>query len=162
MSANRRHVLLRMALVCVVMVICLATTHRMLSVAYHRWRMQVAYGSLFSNPQPIGNGLAAFDVAATDVDAAVASYERHRQALVELGSLAHIQTVFPMLATDGTERRLDERSAFVHRMWKDFPDHRHYCLAADGTFESWVPVHDEQLWRQFLDGEARSLGLAAE
>ena len=119
--------------------------------------MEAAYGSLFGNPQPIGNGLAAFEVTATDVDAAIAAYESHRQSLVDLGALGHMQAWFPTLASGETEGRSEARSAFVNRMWQRFPNHRHYCLRPDGTFEAWVPIADEQRWQQFLDGETKSL-----
>ena len=155
---KRRHLLLPIAaFIAFAAIVCGLAFKRHLLVAYHHWRMEAAYGSLFSNPQPVGDGLAAFDVTATDVDAALESYKSHRQALVDLGALAHVRSSFPRLASDGTGIRSEDRSAFVERMWDVFPSHRHYYLAPDGTFDSWVPIGTEQRWRQFLDGESKSL-----
>lgn len=83
--------------------------NRTMRIAYHHWRMEAAHGSLFSNPQPIGNGLAAFEVTATDVDAAIASYESHRESLVDLGALAHVGASFSALALGETEGHSTEK-----------------------------------------------------
>ena len=157
-ALSRKRVALFVALA-VIMIGCvfLAVFNRTVVMAYHHWRMEVAYGSLFGNPQPIGNGLAAFEVTATDVDAAIAAYESHRQSLVDLGALGHVQASFPSLALADNEGHSAARSAFVNRMWRRFPNHRHYWLRPDGTFEAWVPIADEQRWQQFLDGETKSL-----
>ena len=154
---TRKHtLLLAFSLLAIAAVLCSTVFKRSLAVAYHQWRMEAAYGSLFSNPQPVGNGLARYDVTATDVDAAIKSYESHRQSLVELNALAHVTTSFPHLANEGTDRRVDTRSAFVNRMWDVFPNHRHYWLAPDGTFEAWVPASKEHNWKTFLNGESNS------
>ena len=117
---RRRNLLIAVFAVMVIACVCLAVFNHAISVAYHHWRMEAAYGSLFGNPQPIGNGLAAFDVSAKDVDAAIAEYESHREALVDLGAFACMTASFPTLASNGTEAHSDERSDFVHHMWRVF------------------------------------------
>ena len=155
---RRRNLLLAVFAAIVIACVCFAVFNRSISIAFHHWRMEAAYGSLFGNPQPIGNGLAAFDVSAKDVDAAIAKYESHREALVRLNVLAHVTASYPELASDGTEDRSEKRSEFVRRMWRVFPGHRHYWLRPDGTFETWVPVKDAKEWKAFLDFEIQTGG----
>ncbi len=155
---RRRNLLIAVCAVMVIACVCLAVFNHSISVAYHHWRMEAAYGSLFGNPQPIGNGLAAFDVSAKDVDAAIAEYESHRETLVGLGAFACMTASFPTLASNGTEARSDERSDFVRRMWRVFPNHRHYWLSPTGEFEAWVPSANAEQWQKFLDREIQSLG----
>lgn len=121
--------------------------------SYHQWRMNVAYNTLFGNPQPAGNGLAAYDVTGVDVDGVMAAYNFHRNELVELNVLTRLHAEFPNLASDGTDQQSDARSAFAHRMWKQFPSHRHYYLAGNGSFETYVPVTEESDWDRFIKSE---------
>ena len=162
-ALSRKRVALLVALA-VITIVCvfLVVFNRTIVVAYHHWRMEAAYGSLFGNPQPIGNGLAAFEVTAPDIDAAIAAYESHRQKLVDIGALGHAQASFPSVALADNEGHSEARSAFVNRMWRKFPNHRHYWLRPDGTFEAWIPTPDEQRWQQFLDGETKSLGVVSD
>lgn len=115
---------------------------RPLAVAYHQWRMEAAYNTLFGN------------LTGVDADAVADAYEGHRQSLVDLDALCHLTSSFPSLAADGSEERFSERSAFVDRMWDIFPSHRHYYLAGDGTFGTWVPVDQRQDWERFLAQES--------
>jgi hypothetical protein len=156
--SRRQNLLLAVLAVIVIACVGFAVFNHAISIAFHQWRMEAAYGSLFGNPEPIGNGLAAFDVSAKDVDAAIANYESHREALVRLNALAHLTASFPELASDGTEDRSEKRSEFVHRMWRVFPGHRHYWLRPDGTFETWVPVTNTKQWKTFLDSEIQTVG----
>lgn len=132
----------------------ITVSRRAVRIAYHEWRMEAEYGSLFGNPEPVGNGLARFDVTATDVDAALHSYQLHRTALVDLGSFVRMEREFPRFVNDGSETASRARSAFVQRIWDQFPNHRHYWLAPDGTFETWAPASTERSWTEFLDGES--------
>lgn len=139
------------ALLCVVLLVMFITPS--VRVTYHQWRMNVAYNTLFGDPEPVGNGLASHDLTGVDVDAVTGNYEFHRTKLVELNVLAHLRIDFPNLATDGSEQRSAARSAFVDRMWDHFPGHRHYYLAGDGSFETYVPVAEKGAWEEFMQSE---------
>jgi hypothetical protein len=128
---------------------------RELSIAYERWAMNSAYDQLFGNPQPIGNGLAAHDVSGIDVDAVLARYTRHRQRLVELGYFCHLRESLPHLAGTADPSSHLQRSELVQRMWKRFPQHKHYYLSPDGTFEAWDVVENEADWKAFLAAERK-------
>ncbi|MFO7905317.1 MAG: hypothetical protein ACQESR_31020 [Planctomycetota bacterium] len=156
--SRKRIILLTAFAVTIVACICLAVFSHNISVAYHYWRMEAAYESLFGNPRPLGNGVAEFEVTAKDVDAAIAAYKSHRQTMVDLGAFAHIKASFPTLALGKKEEHSEERSDFVNRMWRVFANHRHYWLRPDGEFEAWVPVADEHNWQEFLKREAEALG----
>lgn len=152
---ERRYALLLIAVVLTASaLLCLTASRRPLEIAYHEWRMSAAYNTIFGDAQPVGDGLASYDLTGVDIDAVLATYTHHRQALVDLGVLSHITVRLPHLDSDGTERQSTARSAFVHRMWDRFPGHKHYYLARDGTFETWAPVADESGWKHFLDGES--------
>ena len=122
-------------------------------ISYHQWQMISAYNKLFGNPQRAGNGLASHDVTGIDVDSVMKAYETHRNALVELRVLDHVKAHFPNLASDGTRKQSDLRSEFVHRMWETFPGHRHYYLAGDGSFESWIRIDARNDWDYFIGSE---------
>ena len=78
------------AAACIVAVVAAATLflcRSSLEVAYHERRLRAAYNSIFSGePQLVGNGLAAWDVSASNVDAAIDAMSHHRKALVEIGA----------------------------------------------------------------------------
>jgi len=115
--------------------------------------MNSAYNTLFGDPQPVGDGLASYDVTGIDVDAVLADYEAHRQQLVDLNVFAYLQADFPALTSDGTKQQSDARSAFVHRLWDRFPEHAHYYLDGTGSFETWVPIDTANDWREFIGSE---------
>ena len=155
-SANRKYALLACVVVsAATFVLCLTVFRKPLAVAYHQWRMSAEYNTIFGDPEPVGNGLASYDVTGVDVDAVLERYFRHRQALVDLGILCHVSARFPRLNSDGTEQQSQARSAFVNRMWSRFPGHKHYYLSGDGTFETWMPVAEETAWKNFVDDETR-------
>lgn len=124
-----------------------------IQISYHQWRMNSAFNTLFGNPQPAGNGLASHDVTGIDVDSVMNSYESHRQRLLELNVLHHAKAQFPNLASDGTKKHSDLRSEFTHRMWREFPGHKHYYLAGDGSFETWIPIDAKNDWDKFIGSE---------
>jgi hypothetical protein len=124
-----------------------------LSIAYERWAMNSAYNDLFGDREAIVNGLARYDVSGIDVDAVMARYTRHRQRLVELGYFCHLRESFPHLSVTSDQSSHDQRSDFVQRMWVEFPQHRHYFLSRDGTFEVWDVVGNENEWKAFLAAE---------
>ncbi len=153
---KRKRLLLYVSCITVfVAIVGITIFRRPLAVAYHQWRMEAAYNTLFGNPEPAGNGNTRYDLTGVDVDAVVDAYEGHRQSLVDLDALCHLTSSFPCLAADGSEERSSERSAFLNRMRDIFPNHRHYYLANDGTFETWVPVDQRQDWERFLDQESK-------
>lgn len=133
--------------------LCLTIFRRTLAVGYHQWRMNAEYNTIFGAPESAGGGLASHDVTGVDVDAVMNKYTHHRQALVDLGVLSHMSASFPQLASDGTKQQSEARSKFVHRMWNKFPGHRHYYLAGNGTFETWVPIADKPAWKSFIAAE---------
>jgi hypothetical protein len=153
---RRRLVLLLAVAGTAAILLCLTVFRRPLAIAYHQWRMNAEYDTVFGHPEPAGDGLASYDLRGIDVDAVMARYERHRQALVDLGFLCHMSARLPRLASDGTKQQLAARSAFVRRMWRRFPGHKHYYLAPDGTFETWVPVGQKEAWDNFIDAETES------
>ena len=151
---RKRTVLFGCFIVVLLGLVYAATFSSSVRIPYHEWQMEAAYESLFGNPEPVGDGLARFEVTATDVDAALESYQLHRTALVDLGALVHMQRKFPRLASDGSKTASKERSEFVRRMWDQFPGHRHYWLAPNGTFETWASASTVRSWSEFLDRES--------
>ncbi len=131
-------------------------------IAYHQWHMDSAHNTLFGNPEPVGNGLASYDVTGIDVDSVMANYEFHRQRLVELNAFVHLKANFPALVSDGTQQQSDARRDFVQRMWNQFPVHKHYYLANDGSFQTWVPVGAQNDWNVFFQQESARSGPAIE
>lgn len=150
---RRRVVLLTGVAAATAILLCLTVFQHPLAAAYHQWRMNAEYNTIFGDPEPAGNGLASYDVTGVDVDAVMERYMHHRKALVDLGVLSHMSASFPRLASDGTVQQSEARSAFVHRMWNKFPGHQHYFLAGDGTFEAWVPVAAKPEWQRFINEE---------
>ncbi len=151
---TRRYLVLLIAVAAAASVLlCLAVFRHRLTIAYHQWRMNAEYNTIFGDPELVGNGLASYDVTGVDVDAVMDRYTRHRQALVDLGVLFHMSASFPRLPSDGTEQQSKARSAFVNRMWNRFSGHKHYYLAGDGTFETWAPIADKREWKSFMDDE---------
>ena len=141
------------AIVTVILVISLLSRQQLAS-AYHQWRMNTAFESVFSGPpQPIGDDLAAWNVEAEDVDEALDTYAYHRQRLIDLGALCHIEQLFSSLASDGTIQSSEARRAFLDRMWQRFPNQRHYYLAENGAFEVWAPVNERTDWEHFVRSE---------
>ena len=153
-SSNRKYVLIACAIFATAtIVLSLTVFSNPLAIAYHKWRMNAEYNTIFGDPQPVGNGIASFDVNGVDVDAVTERYFTHRQALVDYGVLLHLSSTFASLNSDGTEEQSQARSAFVDRMWSRFPGHRHYYLSGDGSFETWIPVDEESAWIAFIDDE---------
>lgn len=153
---RKRLILLFLGVIAFVAIACIAIFRRPLAIAYHQWRMEAAYNTLFGNPEPADNGNIRYDLTGVDADAVVDAYEGHRQSLVDLDAVRHLTCTFPSLAADGSKERFSERSAFLDRMQDMFPNHRHYYLANDGTFEAWVPVDQRQDWERFLDQESKT------
>jgi hypothetical protein len=122
-------------------------------VAYHSWRMNAEFNKIFGEPQLVVHGLAGYNVTGIDVDAVLAKYEAHRQQLVNLKVLAHLQADIPQLVSDGTEQQSELRRQFTTRMWDRFPQHRHYYLAGNGSFETWVPIEIAGDWSDFIKFE---------
>lgn len=151
-----RLILIVLSVIALVAIACIAIFRRPIAIAYHQWRMEAAYNTLFGNPEPAGNGDTRYDLTDVDADAVVDAYEGHRQSLVDLDALCQFTSSFPSLAADGSEERLSERSAFLSRMQDIFPNHRHYYLANDGTFEAWVPVDQRQDWERFIEQESKT------
>ena len=120
-------------------------------IAYHSWRMDAEFNTLFGDPQLEDNGLASFDVTGIDVDAVLLRYEAHRKRLVELGVLEKLSETLPQLASDDSVSRFEARNEFTKRMLDSFPGHRHWHLDSAGTFSTWVPVSDASRWQQFID-----------
>ena len=153
-TVNRKYVLLACGIAtAATFVLCLTVFRKPLTIAYHQWRMSAEFNTVFGDPQPAGNGLASFDVTGVNVDAVMKRYSNHRQKLVDLGVLRHFSSTFSRLNSDGTQEQSQARSAFVNRIWSQFPGHRHYYLSADGSFETWIPVADETAWIAFIDDE---------
>lgn len=123
------------------------------AVVYHRWAMNSAYNKLFGNPEPGPNGLVSYDMTGVDVDAVMARYMSHRQRLVELGYFLHLNESLPYLSVTSNQSSHDQRSDFVQRMWVEFPQHKHYYLSRDGTFEVWDIAENENEWKAFVDTE---------
>lgn len=151
---NRKYILVAGAIVSVAsFVLCLTVARKPLTIAYHQWRMNAEFSTIFGESQQVENGLTAFDVTGTDVDVALERYFKHRQNLVDMGSLRHLSSSFATLKSDGTEGQEQARAAFVQRMWSRFPGHKHYYLSGDGSFETWIPVADEAVWNAFIVDE---------
>ena len=160
MTENAKLSRFKMTALCAIILFAVCTLgvwscRRELSIAYERWAMNSAYNQLFGNPQPIGTGLAAHDVSGIDVDAVMSRYTRHRQRLVELGCFFHLRKSIPHLAVTTDENSHRHRSDFVERMGNQFPQHKHYYLARDGTFEVWDIAENETEWRVFLATEQK-------
>ncbi len=153
---RKRLILIFLVVFALVAIACIAIFRRPLAIAYHQWRMEAAYNTIFGDPEPASGGLTRYDVTDVDVDAVLEAYEGHRQSLIDLDALRHLTSSFPSLAADGTEERLAERTAFLSRMWDVFPNHRHYYLANDGTFKTWIPVEQRPDWERFLDRESKT------
>jgi hypothetical protein len=155
--SNRRRATIFAATLLVVVGLTALVFWNSLTISYHHWRMNSAYNTLFGNPQPTGNGLASNDVTDIDVESVIKTYESHRTTLVGLGALHHAQFAFPNLAANGTIERSILRSDFADRMWQRFPNHKHYYLADDGSFETWIPIDAKNEWNKFEKSElARS------
>ncbi len=150
-----KHKSLRLLTVSIVaVVVCTAIFQRPLAIAYHKWRMDAEYNTIFGNPEPAVNGLTPYDVTGIDVDAVLESYMHHREVLVDFGVLCHVTASFPSLVSDGSEPRSSARSNFVQQMWAVFPGHQHYHLSSDGHFEAWAPLGQKLEWQRFLQRES--------
>lgn len=153
-SANRKYCLIACAIfTSATIVLCLTISSKPLAIAYHQWRMNAEYNTIFGDPQLAGHRLASFDVAGVDIHAVMERYLNHRQKLVGLGVLRHLSSTYASLKSDGTREQSQARSAFVNRMWSRFPGHRCFYLSADGSFETWIPVADETAWIAFIEDE---------
>jgi len=150
--SRRNTILIAVVAILVVGLIAFANLNS-IQISYHQWRMNSAYNTLFGDPQPAGKGLASHDVTGIDVDSVMNTYEMHRQSLVELNVLHHVKADFPKLASHGTPEISELRSEFVNRMWRNFPGHKHYYLADDGSFETWIPIDSKNEWDKFIDAE---------
>ena len=150
---SRRNTILIAALAACVIGLIAFGNWEPIRIWYHQWRMNSAYNTLFGDPEPAGNGLAAHDVTGIDVDSVMNTYETHRNILVELDVLHHAKAELPNLVSDGTREQSDLRSEFAHRMWQKFPGHKHYYLAGDGSFETWIPIDAKNDWNTFIDSE---------
>lgn len=116
-SSNRKYVLIACAIfAAATIVLSLTVFSNPLAIAYHQWRMNAEYNTIFGDPQPVGNGIASFDVNGVDVGAVTERYFTHRQALVDYGVLLHLSSTFASLNSDGTKEQSQARSAFVDRM----------------------------------------------
>ncbi len=156
--SRRNTILSAIAAVLVIGLIAFAN-RKAIQISYHQWRMDSAYNTLFGNPQPVGNGLASHDVTGVDVDSVMNAYETHRELLVGFNVLHHMPASFPNLASDGSVQQSDLRSDFVHRMWQNFPGHKHYYLAGDGSFETWMPIDAKNDWDTFIGSELANLSV---
>lgn len=154
MTRNRK-ILLAVTVLILALLVCGISFQSSIVAAYHSWRMNAEYSTLFGNPQPNGNGLASHDVTGVDVDAVMERYEFHRQCLVDSGDLTLLTGTFPWLVSEGSIESSDARSNFSERMWKEFPLHRHYYLAPDGSFSTWVSNDDALRWQEFIDAESK-------
>ncbi len=156
---SRRNTILA-AIVAVLIIGLIAFANRKaIQILYHQWHMNSAYNTLFGNPQPAANGLASNDVTGVDVDSVMNAYETHRNILVEFNVLHHTKASFPNLASDGSKQQSDLRSEFVQRIWQNFPDHKHYYLAGDGSFETWIPIDAKNDWDTFIDSELANFSI---
>ncbi len=134
-------------------VLCLTVARKPLTIAYHQWRMNAEFSTIFGESQPAENGLTAFDVTGTDVDVALERYFKHRQKLVDMGSLRQLSSSFATLKSDGTEGQEQARAAFVQRMWSRFFWSQTLLLIGDGAFQTWIPVAEEAAWGAFIVDE---------
>ena len=114
----------------------------------------MAYNTIFGDPHPMDDGLASYDVTDMEIDVLMAAYTHHRQALVDLGALSHMSADFPRLVSDGNEEKSAARSVFIDRLSDEFSGHKHYSLAADGSFDAWVPADDRSRWENFVEAES--------
>lgn len=151
---KRKSTALLLAVLLIGVGVCMTVFRRPLTIAYHTWRMDAAYSTIFGDSEPFTDDIAVYDVTGIDVDAVLSNYQLHRTALVELGALSHVTAHFSHLGSDGSHSRLNVRTEFLKRMWVEFPGHKHYYLAPDGTFETWAPVAEQSKWEEFVEREA--------
>jgi hypothetical protein len=140
-------------LVAAICIIGIWLCRRDIAIAYHRFAMNAAYDEIFGNPQPLGNGFASFDVTDVDVDAVMERYARHRNELVKHGYFFVLKQSLPELAVTSDQKSHLERSAFVQRMWRRVPHHKHYYLSPAGIFEVYDILENKRKWELFLASE---------